>query len=249
MRGRSRRVPLVESRTSVDTHRLAGVALAVFERARGIVAWHVPTTAHDIVDVLAQSRSLGTILTSAEAEYGCGHEVRPLMQLLRLPIVERAREDQAADGITIASGTMRIKLPTSIAGGDIQGCQVTDARYLDVIGGLDEVSAFDGARWDDTSSVSGLYAPRDLDLLCVANDRIWTRLGRSEEAKVVHGVYIQVLARRRLVAPGSTIVRARLTILGVIGKTVWRVCRGVRLAVDGQDSRERDQSKETKTKS
>jgi len=62
---------------------------------------------------------------------------------LELAIVEYAGEDQAADGVTIASGTVRIKLPTRIASGDIQGSQVTSARDLDVIRGLDEVCSFD----------------------------------------------------------------------------------------------------------
>ena len=57
---------------------------------------------------------------------------------------------------TIASGTVRIKLPTRITGGDIHRSQVADARYLDVIWRLDEMSSFDRPRWNDTSSVSGL---------------------------------------------------------------------------------------------
>ena len=61
---------------------------------------------------------------------------------------------------TIASGAMRIKLPTRIAGGDIHGRQVTDTRNLDVIGRLDEVSTFDRARWNKASAISGLRAER-----------------------------------------------------------------------------------------
>jgi hypothetical protein len=93
------------------------IAQAVFERASVVVAWHVPSTTHDVVNVLAQPRSLRTFFASSETELTRGHEVlagqvsdrqarrmpgadRPLMQLLQLAIVEYAGEDQAADGIT-----------------------------------------------------------------------------------------------------------------------------------------------------
>jgi len=96
---------------------LPGVTLAVFESARVIVSWHVPTATHDIVNVLAQPRSLWTFFASSETEDRRGHEVlawqvsnhkarripganRPLMQLLQLPVVECAGEDQSTDGVT-----------------------------------------------------------------------------------------------------------------------------------------------------
>jgi hypothetical protein len=65
------------------------------------------------------------------------------VQLLQLAAVKRAGEDQAADGITIASGTVGIHLATRITGGDIQGGEVADTRYLDVIGCLNELSSLD----------------------------------------------------------------------------------------------------------
>jgi len=101
-------ISLVESGRSVDTHRIAGVSLAVFENTRTIVAWHIPTTTHDIVNVLAQLRSFRALPASPEAELGCGHEVRPLMQLLQLTIIECAGEDQATDGVAVSSGAVRI---------------------------------------------------------------------------------------------------------------------------------------------
>jgi len=79
MRGRSCTLSLEESRSSIDTHRLAAVSLAIFECTSSIVTWHVPTTTHDVVNVLAQRRGLRTFSTSPEAELGRGHEVRPLV--------------------------------------------------------------------------------------------------------------------------------------------------------------------------
>jgi len=108
MRGRSLRVSLVENGTSIDTHRLARVTLAGFEGTSIIVAWHVPTTAHDIVNVLAQGGSLRTFFTSPETEFGSGHEVGPLVQLLQRAVTECAGEDQAANGVSVPSGTVRI---------------------------------------------------------------------------------------------------------------------------------------------
>jgi len=119
MRGRSCTLTLVESGSSIDTHRLAGISLTVFKRARVVVPWHVPTTTHDVVNVLAQLGSPRTFFTSSEAEDSRRHEVRPFMQLLQLAAVKRAGEDQAADGISIASGTVGIQFTTRITGGDI----------------------------------------------------------------------------------------------------------------------------------
>jgi len=49
-----------------------------------------------------------------------------------------------------------IKLSTRITGGDIHRGEVSHARYLDVIGGLDEVGTFNCTRWNETSPISGL---------------------------------------------------------------------------------------------
>ena len=56
------------------TH-LARVSLAVFKATSIIVAWHVPTTPHGIVNVLTQARTLRAFFTSPETEFGSGHEV------------------------------------------------------------------------------------------------------------------------------------------------------------------------------
>jgi len=112
MGGRSRGLPLVESRGPVDTHGLAGVSLAIFERSSRVITWHIPTATHNVVNVLTQLGTLGTFFASPDTEFGRGHKVRPLVQLLQVATVECAREDEATDGITISSGTVRIKLST-----------------------------------------------------------------------------------------------------------------------------------------
>lgn len=87
-------VTLEESRPAIDTHRLGDVILCVqlcrvcleFEthlpsititliEARTIVAGHVPIATHLIVDVLAECRSISSILATAEAKFRGRHEI------------------------------------------------------------------------------------------------------------------------------------------------------------------------------
>lgn len=51
---------------------------------------------------------------------------------------------------------MRIELTAGITGGDVHGGQVAGAGYLNVIGSLNEMSSFNRAGRNETSSVSGL---------------------------------------------------------------------------------------------
>ena len=110
---------------------------------------------------------------------------------------------------------------------------------------------------------------RTITDLGVANERAWAGFWRREETKVFHGVdcepwsvseylgctksdsrrTIRILAGRGLVASGATPVCAGLPVLGVIGKIIRRVGRRIRLGVDTENGRERDQRRETKTES
>ena len=109
-----------EWRGGRGTH-LAGVAEALVERARGVVAGHVPLATEDVVDVLAELRRVRAVLARADAELVERHEVlhqarrgawevstggckgdyggayRPFVRLLEL--AERAREDEPADRV------------------------------------------------------------------------------------------------------------------------------------------------------
>jgi len=105
---RSLRLSLVESGASIDTHGLSRITLAIFKSARIIVTWHVPITAHDVINVLAQRWAGRGVFTSSNTELGRGHEVRPLVQLFQLAIIEYAGEDQTSDGIAVSCGTVGI---------------------------------------------------------------------------------------------------------------------------------------------
>ena len=54
---------------------LATVSLAGVERAGGIVSGHVPVAAHDVVDVLAESGGVRTILARPDTELVIRHKV------------------------------------------------------------------------------------------------------------------------------------------------------------------------------
>lgn len=57
---------------------------------------------------------------------------------------------------TISGCTVRIELTTGITGGDVHQGQVTSARYLDVIRGLNEMGSQDGPSRNEAGSVSRL---------------------------------------------------------------------------------------------
>jgi len=158
MRGRGHRITLVEGRTSIDTHRIAGVSQTLFERPSGVVTRHVPITAHHVVNVLAQPRTLRSFFACSDTKLCGGHEVRPLVQLLQLAVVEYTGKDQATDGVTVSSSTVRVELASRIACRDVHGGEVTNTSNLDVIGGLNEVGSFDCTRWNHSSSISRVGA-------------------------------------------------------------------------------------------
>lgn len=84
-----------------NTH-LAGIALALLKHTRVVVGGHVPRTAHLVVDMLAQRGRVGAVLARTDAELLRRHEIRPFVDLRRLA-VERAREDETADGVAYAT--------------------------------------------------------------------------------------------------------------------------------------------------
>jgi hypothetical protein len=55
------------------TH-LSAITVTLIE-AGIIVAWHVPIAAHHIVDVLAECRSISSVLTTTEAKFRSRHEI------------------------------------------------------------------------------------------------------------------------------------------------------------------------------
>jgi len=197
--------------------------------------------------MIAQGRTLSFFFASSNAELGGRHEVRPLMQLLQLAIVEYTREDQATDGITVSSCTVRVKLATGITGGDVYRGEVANTRYLDVIRRLNEVSTLDSPCRNDAGSVSRLDTPRDYDFLNIANERARTGFWWPPDTKVFNGVYVDILTSGVLTASCTTLVGASLSSFSLVGQVVWIVGSRVRLSMGAQDEGERDQSNESQT--
>lgn len=157
MRSRCGGMTLLERRRPVYTHRLARIAHASFKDPRIVVRRHVPRTAHDVVDMLAERSCVRTSLAGAKAELSIRHEVRPFVQLLEL--AERIREDKPSDRIAIAVCTVRIKLATSIPSGDIQAREVAHTGDLDVVWRLHEVRAANAAVRNDARAIAVLETP------------------------------------------------------------------------------------------
>ncbi len=76
---------------------LARVSQAALKSTSSIVSRHVPLAAHNIINVLAESRSVWTVLATTEAELAIGHEIGPLMELVQS--TKSAREDQSTDRV------------------------------------------------------------------------------------------------------------------------------------------------------
>lgn len=93
--------------------------------------------------------------------------------------------DVAADGVTETGRTVGVELAALVAILDVQAGKVTVALNLDVKGRLDEMRRGDGAVGDDTRVVSRLKAPRDLELLGFADDRVGLRRRKDAATPIV----------------------------------------------------------------
>ena len=90
--------------------------------------------------------------------------------------------------LTLAVRTMRIHLASSITSADVELGEIADASDLNVVGGLDEVRARDGAVGDEPCPVARLDAPCDLDTLGFSNSRAGAGLRRAVDTPVINTV-------------------------------------------------------------
>ena len=111
---------------------------------------------------------------------------RPLVYLLELP--ERFREHQSSNRVPHSGRAVRVQFTTLVAFGDVHARQVADAGDLDEVRGLDEGDAVDRAVRDEARAVAVLQAPRDFDLLGVADLGALAGIGGREEAEVIEGI-------------------------------------------------------------
>jgi len=210
---------LVPGGSSVNTHGQVIVAVAGLELAGVVVGGHVPGAAHDIIDVLAVLSSVGTGART-EAELIGGHKVGPFVVLEVL--AKGIAIHKATNRVTVAVSTVRVKLASLVILGDVDLGKVTDASNLDIVLGLDEMDALKGTLGHDTSTTARLGAPCDLLALSITNG---TNARGSPEAKVINVVEPGSLAHRLgvRVGGGNALVRASLSIFGLVGRVAGQV--------------------------
>lgn len=140
-------VGLVERRDlsvlRVNGDDLCVVTFARLELARSVVGRHVVTTSEHVVDVLAEGRRLRSVIACAEAEIVGRDERHPFVHLLET--AKGGGEDETTDWVAVAIRSVRVQLPTVIASGDVDLCEITRADDLDVARCLDEMCARDGS--------------------------------------------------------------------------------------------------------
>jgi len=110
---------------------------------------------------------IGPRFTSAEAELGGRHEIRPFVYLFELP--KRVREYEPANRVSVAVCTVRVELASCITFWNVEHCHVSNSRYLDVVRGLHEVGPSDAAVRNHTRAVPVLEAPGYFKTLGIAN--------------------------------------------------------------------------------
>lgn len=147
---------------------------------------------------------------------------------------------------------MGIQLATLVPGGDVDQRQVTYTCHLNVVRCLHEVCTGDRPVGDETRSVARLYAPRHLNSLGVADDRVGARFWRCIDAEIVYRVdyrwavaedsSVHFLAPKQitrrtehvltlgcLVGARSTLIGTALTLLTDRGSICRQVSRAISL--------------------
>ena len=193
-------------RGTVHAHGFADITIAGLEDAIVVVSMHVPaalrgrnegqyaenegysakgngtTYAHYIVDVLAVGGGIRAD-ACADAELARAHEVGPLVELL--PGAKHIAVNETADGVAVPVGAVVVELAPLVRGGDVDLGEVALAGDLDVLGGLYEVDALEGALGYHAGAVVGLRAVGDHLAFGLADG---VDSGRPPQAEVIDSV-------------------------------------------------------------
>ena len=115
-----------------------------------------------------------------------------MYQCTHLPLVvlkvstEGVTEDESTNGVTVAIGTVGVKLSSFIASLDVDLGEVAYTSYLNVVFGANEVNTLKGAVGDHTGTTAALSAPSDLVSLRVADSADRGGCPETEIVRVVH---------------------------------------------------------------
>lgn len=184
------------------------VALAGLEGTVNVSSGSVVGATDTIVDMFTELGGVGASrVASLETEGVSSHEVVPLDDLGVLVLVSPAGwecigEDEATKGVATLISAVGIHLTSGVVRLDVDQGLVDMPSDLDIVGGLHELNAGEGASGDDTGATTGLSAPGDGLALGVADDGVG--LGSTPQAKVVDGVDHGRLALGLLVFSGGT---------------------------------------------
>jgi hypothetical protein len=119
---------------------------------------------------------------------------------------ECAGEHEAADRVAVAICTVGVKLAATVAGRNVDVCEIADACNLDVVWSDHDVCTSDRAVRDQSCSVPALHAPCYFDSLGVPDDRVGAWLRRRPDTPILNRVDISILALRRLIVASGAVV-------------------------------------------
>ena len=118
-----------------------------------------------------------------DAELSRAHKVGPLVELL--PRAKDVAVNETTDGVTVTVGAVVVELASVVAPGDVDLREVALAGDLDVLGGLYEVDACEGALGHHAGAMAGLRAVGDHLAFGVADG---FDSGRSPQAEVIDAI-------------------------------------------------------------
>jgi len=125
-----------------------------------------------VVDVFTEASSIGTgRIASLETESVTAHEVVPLDDLLVGVLVARpcGGVEETTEGVTTEISAVGVELSSEVVGTEVDEPLVDETDDLNVVGGLHELDTLEGTGWDETRSVTGLGAPGDFFVFCLAD--------------------------------------------------------------------------------
>jgi hypothetical protein len=216
----------------VNTWKVLVLALAGLEYTVLGVTGDIVGATDTIINVFTIVSSVGTSrIASFDAELAATHEVVPFDHLLEVVLVaaitwECIRVHQSSEGVATQISTVRVKLATEIAFFDVDQSLVNKSDNADIVGGLNELDALEGALGNDAGPMPGLCAPGDFLAFGIGDGRVG--LGRCPETKVIYTVHEGSLAKGLgAFGRGVTDVVTKLTAskevvsVGLVRNTGW----------------------------
>jgi len=119
-----------------------------------IISRYVPSTGHQVINVIAISPSIRPVVTRPDAELVRQQKLGPLHELV--PISEY----HAADGVAPGVPAVRVHFSSIVIHRNIDLGEISSASNLNIVRGGDIMHATEGAGWDESCAVGWLSAVR-----------------------------------------------------------------------------------------